>query len=526
MKFWIFFFSILFFGCSYQPKQPHSSKQVLRMSINREPHSLDPRIGGEVVSVYLHFLLFEGLTRFNPDWTIALAAAESIEISKDRKTYIFYLKQAKWSDGSPVTAFDFAYAWKKILDPLFPAINAYLFFCIKNGELAKKGLTSLDQVGIYALNDTTLKVELEHPTPYFLDLTSFAAFFPIQSKKDMKDPHWSKKTGSHFVCNGPFTLKRWDKNILIELEKNPFYRDLDNIHLKKIQMHVIFDGMTALNMFENNDLDLLQLSLSPLPSEPLSELLKKGDLRSFPSATSQIIAFNTELFPFDHLKIRQAFSLAIDREVITNTILEKREIPAYTAIPPLLKKGENTPLIPQYDPQKASQLFEEALQELGLERWQFPPLTLTFCGSDQNKKIVETLQQQWKKTLGIHISLHGLDHHVFLDRLCKRRFQIAQTIWIAQYNDQMNFFERFKSRSNIKNYCGWENKDFSDLLERSFEETGEVRTKTLREAETLFLQHMPVTPLYHLNTMFLKKPYVKNLDSPYPSDLCFARIEP
>jgi len=525
MRILAIFFFLLASSCSREPQPYDESKQQLRMSINREPHSLDPRIGGEVVSVSLHFLLFEGLTRFNPDWTISLSVAESVEISKDRKTYIFHLRPTKWSDGSAVTAFDFEYAWKKLLDPNFPAFNAHLFFCIKNAELAKKGLVSLDQVGIQALHESMLKVELLHPTPYFLDLTSFAAFFPVQSKKDVKDPNWSKKTGANFVCNGPFCLRKWDRNLLIELERNPLYWNSDKIHLEKIQLHVIVDGTTALNMFESNDLDFLQLSLAPLPSEPLSELIKTGRLSSSPSAASNILAFNTEQFPFDHVKIRQAFGFAVDRDALVNTLLQKRELAAYSAIPPILKKGKTDPLLPKADAQKAKQLFAEALEELGLELWQFPPLTFVFSASDQNKKIVEAIQHQWKEILGVYVSLQPLEHTTLLDRLCKRNFQIAQTIWIAQYNDPMNILERFKSKQNVKNYSGWENSEFSALLEKSFEETGKDRMDTLREAEIVFLNHMPVLPLFHLNAMFLKKSYVKDLDSPYPSDLCFARIE-
>ncbi len=512
-------------GCSRDSAPHDQSKPPLRMSINREPHSLDPRIGGEVVSVSMHFLLFEGLTRFNPDWTISLAGAGSIEISKDRKTYIFHLKSTKWSDGSPVTAFDYQYAWKKILDPNFPAINAHLFFNINNAESAKRGLISPDEVGIHAVNDRTLRVELCRPTPYFLELTSFAAFFPVQCKNDIIDANWSKKIGTKFICNGPFCLSKWDRNLLIELEKNPHYWNQEKINLEKIQMHVIVDGMTALNMFENDDLDLLQLSLAPLPSEPLNELFKNGQLRSSPSAASQIIVFNTEQFPFNHSKMRQAFGLAIDRDTIVDTILQTRELPAYSAIPPILKKGNTEHLLPSRDVEKAKQLFKESLEELGLELWQFPPLTFVFSASDQNKKIVEAIKQQWKELLGVNISLQSLEHTSLLDRLCKRNFQIAQTTWIAQYNDQMNLLERFKDKRNTKNYCGWENAEFAALLEKSFMESGDMRMQTLREAEILFLKSMPIVPLYHLNAMFLKKPHVKNLDTAYPSDLCFAQIE-
>lgn len=476
-----------------------------------------------MVSSSLHFLLFEGLTRFNSDWSISLSVADTIEISKDRTTYLFHLRDSHWSDGSLVTAHDFEYAWKKVLHPQFPAFNAHLFYAIKNAEAAKKGQVPLSEVGVQALDDKTLKVELIRPTPYFLDLTSFAAFFPVSRKRDEKDSAWPKKMGEGFVCNGPFHLHRWDQNLQIELDRNPHYWNQSKIHLDKISMLVIVDGMTALNMFESNELDLLQLSLSPLPPEPLKELLKKGQLQRSPAAGTQIVVFNTEQFPFDNAKIRKAFGLAIDREAIVKNILQTGELPANAAIPPVLKKGRKDLLLAT-DVLAAQGLFQEALEDLGIEWWQFPPITFTFSASDINKMVAEALQQQWKAAFGVEVNLQSQEHTTLLDRLSKRRFQIAQTLWLAQYNDQMNILERFRSKDTLKNYSGWENSNFVELLDRSFQELGETRMATLLEAEKLFLDEMPVVPLFHLSASFLKKPHVKNLDSPYSSDLCFARI--
>jgi oligopeptide transport system substrate-binding protein len=495
------------------------------MSMNREPQSLDPRASGDIVSSTLHFLLFEGLTRFNPDWTISLALAESIDISTDRKTYVFHLREAEWSDGSLITAYDFEYAWKKILDPLFCSINAHLFYVINNAEPAKRGACPLDEVGITALDEKTLKVELCHPTPYFLELTSFSSFFPVSKEKDSKDPNWVKKTGKDFVCNGPFHLQDWDQNVALTLEKNPNFWNSYQIHLDKIHLPIIADSMTALHLFECGELDLLQHSLSPLPSEPLQELFKRKELFLAPSAGTQIIAFNTQQFPFNHVKIRRAFGLAVDRNAIVNTVLKLGGVPANSAIPPLLKKGEDEPLLAAYDPKAAKELFKEGLSECGIEEWQFPPIAFCFSASDLNKNIAAALQQQWKETLGITVSLQAVEHVTLLEKFKNRQFQLVQTLWLAQFNDQMNIFERFKYKNNLKNYPGWENKQFQELLERSQLEVGTARLSTLREAEELFLQEMPVLPLYHLNAIYLKKPYVKNLDSPYSSDLCFCLIE-
>lgn len=509
-------------GCN---AQSNTVKQQLRTGINREPQSLDPRVGSDVISSTLQFLLFEGLTRFNPDWTISLSMADSIDISKDRKTYLFHLRDAKWSDGSPVIAYDFEYTWKKVLDPKSPSPNAHLFFPIKNAEEAKKGLCPLSEVGVRAVDEKTLRVELKHPTPYFLDLTSFVAFFPVSSKKDRADPQWTRKTGSEFVCNGPFTLQRWKRHVVIQLKKNPHYWNLGKISLDKILFSFIADSTTALHLYECGELDLLQHSLCPFPAEPLQALFKKGLLQLSATAGTQIIAFNTEQFPFHNVKIRRAFGLAIDREAIVSNVLKMGGGPAFSAIPPVLKKGREETLLPSCNPLEAKQLFDEGLKECGIETWQFPPLTFLFSSSDINKKIAEALQHAWKETLGVSVSLQAVEHVTLLEKFNKRQYQFAQANWLAQYNDPMNIFERFKYKENFKNYSGWENEEFKALLNRSFEESGEKRLSTLKEAEEIFLREMPVLPLYHLNAIFLKKPYVKNLDSPYSSDLCYASIE-
>ena len=506
---------------------PPSAKpaQILRMSMNREPQSLDPRASGDIVSSTLHFLLFEGLTRFNPDWTISLALAESIDISPDRKTYTFHLRKAEWSDGSRVTAYDFEYAWKKVLNPQFCSVNAHLFYVIKNAESAKRGHISLEEVGIHALDEKTLKVELCHPTPYFLELTSFSSFFPVSKKKDCENPDWMKMTGKNFVCNGPFHLQLWDHNVALTLERNPHFWNGYQIHLDKIHLPIIADSMTALHLFECGELDLLQHSLSPLPSEPLHELFKRGELFLTPAAGTQIIAFNTQQFPFNHVKIRRAFSLATDRDAIVKGVLKLGGTAARSAIPPILKKDNDEPLLAACDPKAAKELFKEGLLECGIEEWQFPPIAFCFSASDLNKNIAAALQHQWKETLGVNVSLQAVEHVTLLEKFKNRQFQLVQTFWLAQFNDQVNILERFKYKDNLKNYAGWENKKFQQLLDRSQLEVGAIRLSTLREAEELFLQEMPVLPLYHLNAIYLKKSYVKNLDSPYSSDLCFAVIE-
>ncbi len=498
--------------------------EELRIGINREPQSLDPRRGAEVVSASLHYMLFEGLTRFNPDWSISLSIAKSIKISKNRKRYVFHLRPTYWSDGSPLTAYDFEYSWKKILDPHFPSMNAYLFFPIQNAEKAKKGLCTSGQIGIRALDEYTLVVDLHTPTPYFLDLTSFCAFFPVHHKLDLSHPEWFQRTGRDFISNGPFRLAQWAHHENIELEKNPHYWNRKKIHLQKVHIRFIVNEMTALQLFETGQLDLIQTSLCPLPPDCLETLRTTGDLHFAPAAGSMIIACNTEQFPFNNRLFRKALSLAINRKALVDHITQLGEQPARGAIPPILKKNRCDLLMEDANKEQARVLFQEALKEMKLEIEQFPSITYLYASSNNNKKIAEALQHQWQAALGIRVHLQSIEHCLLLDRLTKRNFQMAQNIWLAQYNDQMNILERFKDRTITKNYSSWEHPQFAALLQRSFYEEGEQRLATLLEAEKLLIDEMPVIPLYHLSASFLKKPYVQNLNSPYSSDLCYIRI--
>ncbi|HVW99391.1 MAG TPA: ABC transporter substrate-binding protein, partial [Candidatus Babeliaceae bacterium] len=184
MKVVYFFLILTLLASCGKPEAPSKKLHILRMNVNREPVSMDPRQGSEYVSSTLHFMLFEGLMRLNPDGSLTPAQAKSVEISDDRKTYTFHLRDTKWSDGTPVTAYDFEKAWKKILSPHFAAPSASLLYAIRNAEKAKRGTISLEDVGIHSTDPRTLIVELESPTPYFLSLVSFCVFFPVKQTAD------------------------------------------------------------------------------------------------------------------------------------------------------------------------------------------------------------------------------------------------------------------------------------------------------------------------------------------------------
>lgn len=510
-------------SCTSKNKN-QENHNTLRVSIPNDPATMDPRKGADVVSSALHFLLFDGLTRLNSDGSVGLAQAHSIEISENKTTYTFSLRKTTWSDGTPVTAYDFEKSWKDILDPNFPAANAQLFYPIKNAEEAKKGLVPLKDVGIKALDNQTLVVQLVRPTPYFLELISFCVFFPVNHTVDEQHPDWAFHAGSTFTSNGCFTLKKWKHHGEILLEKNPSYWDEKNIHLSQVHFSLVDNEATVLQMYERGELDVVGHILSPLPIDALPKFLKAGLLQIHPIAGSTICAFNTRAFPFYNVHMRKAFSYAMDRESIVKNITQLNEIPALGAIPPVLKNNRRRDFFPDHDLEQARYHFNKGLEELGIEAKDLN-LTYIYTTSEMEHKVAQALQQQWNKAFNIHVKLENMDHKILLNRLTKRSYTFGQAVWYAQYNDQMNIFERYKSGKNVKNYANWENPHFISLLEKSFlTESFEERLKILEQAEEIFMDDLPVAPIFHRNSVTLFKPYVKNVTFTPIGCFCIERL--
>ena len=500
----LFFTSGMTFSCT---KPTQQTKHVLRMNICREPATLDPRKGSELVSSTLHFILFEGLVRLEPDGTLIPAQAKTISISDDRKTYTFHLRGTYWSDGTPVTAKDFEYAWKKILSPNFPAPNAPLLYPIKNSENAKKGIVPIDDVGIWTVDNQTLVVELERPTPYFLDLISFCVFFPVNHVVDKKNHDWMYEAGPLFTSNGPFKLTKWKHHNEIVVEKNPYYWEADQIDLNKMKISMITNENTALEMYENNQLDLIGLGYSPLPCDSLAD--HREHLKSQAVAKTTIICFNVEKYPFNNINIRKAFAYAINRKEIVENITQMRETIATTLIPPPLQTLHTKPYFQDNDSVNALACFELGLKELGISKSDFPIITYQYSYSELNYKLAQTLQQQWSQLFGIQVQLERSEHKLFIDRLGNRNYEIAQSFWFAQYHDPMSIYERYKYKSNSQNYPGWENADYIRFLEQSaLQSDPEKRLKILQAAEEILFDEMPLVPVYHCKDTFMIKDHL------------------
>lgn len=497
-------FLLIFVACVSCQTSPHGKvAQELRLNIGANPPTVDPGKARDLLSINLIHMLFEGLTRLDANEKPQLALATFLEISEDMKTYTFTLRKTRWSSGEHLTADDFVYAWRRVLNPAFPSDYANQLYVIKNGRAVKEGKVALEDLGVKAVDPLTLQVELETPTPYFLELLTFPVFFPISEELDRKNPHWAEKSDT-FVNNGPFSLKHWRHEDEIILGKNQWYWDDKSVFLEKVSMCMV-ENDTELRMYEKGELDWAGSPFTSIPPEALQDLQRKGVVKTRSFSGSYFLRVNTT---HDHLKrasFRKALSSATNRSAITDQVLQGGESPAIGLVPAKLGLHE-VPRRLEEDIVKARSLFEASTDNQNVV------LTLIYPKCDQNHLVVQVLQEQWRKSLGIQLKLEALDKKVFFSRLSKMDYELALCRWLADFNDPINFLDILKTKRVGTNNTGWENAAYTKLLERSFScPERNDRFAVLAKAEKIMLDEMPIIPLYDANMLYLHREHVKDV---------------
>jgi len=511
-------------GTSNEAPAENQGPKVLRMNLHSEPPTADPGIAEDTTSGAIIRATFDGLTRTTEDGKPHESMAEKIEVSDDLLTYTFTLRDAKWSNGDPVTAHDFEFAWKRVLDPKTASNYAYQLYYIKNAEKANKGEASLDEVGVKALDDKTLEVKLENPTPFFLELTAFYTYYPVNKKVVEANPKWATEAATH-VGNGPFKMESWEHKSKLVLVKNENYWDKDAVKLDRIEFSMVEDFNTELSMFENGELDWSGAPLSELPLDAMPALKDSGKLNIQPIAGTYMYKFNTEKEPFNNVKIRKAFSYAINRQIIIDNVTQQNQQPALGLVPPSMSVNPN-PYFKDGDVEAAKKLLEEGMKELGIN--QLPPITLSFNTSEGHKKIAEAIQDQWKKALGVEVKLENKEWAVYLEDLHQGNYQIGRSGWLGDFNDPINFLEMFKEKNGGNNDTLWENAQYKELLNKSaLEVDPEKRKQVLAQAEQILMDEMPIAPIYYYTNSYVKNDNVKGvvLDGLGFIDFKWATIE-
>jgi oligopeptide transport system substrate-binding protein len=491
-----------------------NSDGIFHYGNGSEPQGLDPHVVTGVPENKLIRALFEGLAVKNP-YTLEPepGVAESWDISDDGKVITFHINpQAKWSNGEPVTASDYVWSWERALSPKMGNLYAYMLFPIVNSEAYAKGeLEDFEQVGIKALDDQTLQVTLNAPTPYFIQLMDHYSTFAVHpetilkhGKKTDRFTKWTRV--ENMVNNGPFNLSEWKLNRRITMTKSDTYWDKDKVKLKGVVFYPTENIVSEERMFRVGQLHYT--ATIPLDKIPVYQAMEDTPYIQAPYLGTYFYLINTKRPPVDDLRVRKALSLAINREKLNDTVLQKSNVPAYSITPPGTL-GYNPPKLFDYDPEKARQLLADAGYPNG-DGW--PGLELIYNTSESHRKIAVALQQMWKDVLNISVTISNQEWKVYLDSVTQMDFQIARRGWIGDYVDANNFLDLYLTDGGNNN-TGFSDPRYDEMILKLAPqaETREERYRIFHEAETMLMEQMPILPIYTYTSKHLIHPSVRGL---------------
>ena len=485
---------------SVNPVDSGLENQIYHHGNGSEPQGLDPHIVTGVPEHHILISLCEGLTIPNPnpnDMNGYMAGtAESWSISDDGTEYIFNInKNAKWSNGEPVTADDFVWSWKRILTASLGSQYPDMLYYLEGAYEYHNGLIDdFDQVGVKSIDEHTLQVNLKNPTPFFLGLLSHYSTWPVHKDTVLKFGDIDDRNGEwtrpgNFVCNGPFQLKTWELNNKIVVEKNPHYYDASMVRLNEIHYYPVSNVMTEDRMFRAGQLHLT----STLPSQKCPIYIEENpNLRIDPYMGTYFYRINTENEVLKDIKVRKALAYSIDRQLLVDKVTKCGQIPAYSFTPPGTNGYQPTTEIP-FDPVLAKSLLEEA----GFSNENpFPKLEILFNTNEDHRKLALAVQQMWQINLGIEVELVNQDWKVYLNREMIGDFQISRAGWIGDYEDPNTFLDLMRpNRGNNK--TGWENMEYDALVKKANTINNQAeRYELLYKAEEILIENMPVIPLY------------------------------
>lgn len=496
--------SFLFSGCSDEAM----TDDTVRYALESEPSTLDPAKSTAITESNVELALFEGLTRLDEHEQPQPAAAKSWDISPDGTEYTFHLRDnLLWNDGTPLTAHDFEYAWKRVLDPQTASENAYMMYPLNNGEAFFKQEVSSDQVGVKALDDKTLYVKLKAPITYFLNLTAFHAYYPVPRHVVEKDPEiWA--ANDKIVSNGPFVLTHWIHSNQLQFIKNDKYWDKDKVKLENMQWPISESQTTRVSMVESGQANI---TVEPPISEQ-ERLTKEGLFKMSPYLGSYYYSFNTQKAPFDNPLVRKAFSMAVDREKLVNNVIKGGKEPAYAWVPPGLTnpitkkdfRSEGGNLV-EYNPQKAKELLSEAGYPNGKG---LPPITILYNTNEMHKAVAEVIQAMWKENLNVNVELLNQESKVYLDARNTGNFQVARASWVGDYADPMTFMDVYLDENNDGQY---HNSLYNDLIRKAQNTNNQkIRMQAMHDAEKILMNDAVVLPIYYTTQPYVAQPYIKN----------------
>jgi len=487
-------------GCSSEPSALEN--KTLRLAVSTEPPTLDWSLATDGVSFNVLTNIMEGLTQYNERLEPIPAIAKRWEFSESGRVITFYLRDdVKWTDGQPVTARQFEYAWKRLLNPETASQYAYFLFDVENAAEYNAGkIRDADQVGVKALSPTVLQVRLKRPVIYFPSLTTFMVTFP--QRRDVIEKHGDHWTDpEHIVTNGPFTLDQWDHEYKLILKSNPNYYDAQPA-LDRIIMYVVRNPSTELTLYETGELDMAEL-----PPVAIPHYKTHAEYKNLPLLRGYYYGFNVTKPPFNDARVRRALSHAINRTQIP-VILNGGQLPTSSWIPKGMF-GYNSNIGPAFDPEKARTLLAEAGYK---GKKKFPSFSIAYNTDPTHRLIAQFVQAQWKEHLGLEVDLEDQEWKVYLKKLDVDPPPVFRLGWGADFPDPDNFMNLFISTSG-NNRLRWSNERYDRLIAQgAAEQDLEARQAIYDEAQTLLTEtDSAIISLFVAAQNVLVKPYVQNI---------------
>jgi oligopeptide transport system substrate-binding protein len=488
--------------------------QRLRYISGSEPESLDPQVSTGQPEARIYLALFEGLTEYHPvTGQVIPAIAERWETNADNTEFTFHLRRnARWSNGDPITARDFVYSLHRGLSPTLAARSAYLAYYIKGAQAYNEGKGRPEDVGIAAVDDYTLKLTLATPVPYLTGLLAHQFFRLVPQKAIEKyGDGWTRP--ENIVTCGAFKVKTWRSYDRLILVRDPMYWDAKTVRLDEITFYPVEDSTTMMNLYKAGEVDAVYNHT--VPYAWVDELRGLKDYMDKPENAVEYYMLNTKKPPTNDLRVRRAFNMAIDKNALA---VYRRVVKPLTAFTPEgIYPGYPQPKGDPFDPQKARDLLAEAGYRDATGKYdpsKFPinQMEISYNTTESNKQTAEFVQAQWKQNLKLTVPLKNIEWKTFLDSRAKLQYNgAARAGWVGDYMDPYTFLDLFSTEFG-DNGTGWSPPEYVTMLRAAnTQHDPAARYALLAKAEAFLLAAQPFIPLYTSATDWLKKPYVKGM---------------
>lgn len=491
----------------------NETKQSINLPYIAEIPTMDVTKATDSESMNVMRNVFEGLYTLGEDNKLIPGVAQSYDVSEDKKTYTFHLRESKWSNGTPVTAADFVFSWKRAVNPNTAAEYAFLFFDIKNAKRINSKELPIDQLGVKAIDDKTLEVQLEQPVPYFIDLTTFATFLPINEKYFKSKGKQYALEAEQLIYNGAFRLDNWKHEQGFQLKKNSNYWDAKTVKLDEINFDIVKDKSTEINLYESGQLDRVGLT-----GEFVDKYRKNADFKERSEVTVQFLRMNQKNDVLKNKHARMAISQSMNKKAFVDTVLNNGSLPADGFIPADFAKGpdgndfrKESGALVKDDVKTAKGNWMKAKQELGKEQ-----VTLELLTSDNAiaKKNAEYLKGELEKNLeGLTVHVKPQPRKQQIQLLLNSDYDLGVDVWAPDIPDPITFLDIFTTDSSY-NFDKYSNQAYDELIHQvktdlAGNET--TRWEAMKRAEKILLDDGAVAPFYQPGRSYLQRSTVKGI---------------